>query len=199
MNTIWQTRNTLIQEALDRSDEDVWNEFSAYYRPFILYLLKRINVADADLDDVAQDVLITLWKKLDLYVKEKGTFRTWLGTVIRHTAYNHFAKKKQEYLKHEAIHEKTLEDQLPSYSEPEFQQIIDEEWKTHLSNLALQRITTSFGENAIQCFLDGMHEISAAETAQRLNLSIETVYSSRKRVKARLLRELQHLRQQLEF
>jgi RNA polymerase sigma-70 factor (ECF subfamily) len=198
MDQNWLTRNTLIQGALDKDDDTVWAELTTYYLPFIRYVLQHINIPQTDIDDVAQEVLITLWQKLDLYTKEKGKFRTWLGTVIRNTAYNHIAQKKSEQQKHEALCNEESS-KIRRFSEPELQKIIDDEWKSHLSSLALKRLGDSFGENAIQCFLDGMHSIPATETAERLGLSVETVYSSRKRVKARLLREIQHLRQQLEF
>jgi RNA polymerase sigma-70 factor (ECF subfamily) len=198
MENSWQTRHTLIQEALDRTDNTVWSELSVYYQPFIRYLLKQMNIPQTDMDDVVQEVLITLWKKLEYYSREKGKFRTWMGTVIRNTAYNHLAKIKQEKRKQVAFQSGKTTD-FATCSESEFQQLIDNEWKIYLSNLALQRIGNAFGSNAIQSFLDGMNDIPAAETAKRLGLAIETVYSSRKRVKARMLRELQHLRQELEF
>ncbi len=198
MDTNWQTRYTLIQGALNRSDNDVWSELSAYYQPFIRFLLIRLNIDETDRDDIEQEVLITLWKKLEYYSKEKGKFRTWMGTVVRNTAYNYLAKYKQENKKRDAFQSIQASDSTYC-SLTEFEQLVDQEWKTYLSNLALQRIRNAFGQNAIQSFLDGMNDIPASETAKRLNIAVETVYSSRKRVKARLLRELKHLRQQLEF
>lgn len=56
-----------------------------------------------------------------------------------------------------------------------------------MSNLAIKRIEGSFSQKSIQCFLDDMHDVSAAETAERLHLAVETVYSARKRVKSRML------------
>ena len=194
----WKTRHTLIDAARNKGDEAVWAELVTHYLPFIRHLLQQIGIPLSDLEDIAQEVLITLWKKLELYKKEKGKFRTWLGTVIRHTAYNTLDKRKREQRKRDALRDENS-DELNQYSEPEFQQIVDQEWKSYLANLALKQLESVFGENARQCFLDGMQGISATDTAERLQLSVETVYSSRKRVKARLLRELQNLRQQIEF
>lgn len=197
MENQWQTRHTLIQGALNRTDEAAWRKLSAQYQPFIHFLLQQLNIPEGDRDDVTQEVLITLWKKLETYSEERGKFRTWMSTVVRNTAYNYAAKRSREQQKRDAFQASDVLDSLRSRDE--FAQIVEQEWKTYLAGLALRRIENAFGSNAVECFLDGMNQVSAAESAQRLGIAEETVYSSRKRVKAHLLRELKHLRQQLEF
>lgn len=199
MDNTWNTRYTLLAGALNRDDEEAWGEFTSVYYPFIVYLLNRIRIPSADVEDITQEVLITLWKRLDSYKKEKAKFRTWLRTIVRNQASDYFSRRKKVNTAHEAIvnHEEQQADEL--CSETELDQIIDEEWKAHLSMLALTRIEEAFGKKTIQCFLEGMDGVSAADTAKRFGISVETVYSSRKRVKARILREIQHLRKEYEF
>ncbi|MDZ8117020.1 RNA polymerase sigma factor [Pontiella agarivorans] len=199
MDNTWKTRYTLLEGALKRDDEEAWTEFTAVYRPFIIYLLNRIRIPSADFEDMTQEVLITLWKRLDCYKKDKGKFRTWLRTVVRNEASDYFSRRKKVNSAQEIILNHEAQQVSELCSETELNQMIDEEWKAHLSMLALKRIEDAFGKKTIQCFLEGMDGVSAADTAKRLNIAVETVYSSRKRVKARILREIQHLRKQYEF
>ena len=39
------TRNTLLIRAVDQQDESAWEEFVAYYRPFIRIILKYFGIA----------------------------------------------------------------------------------------------------------------------------------------------------------
>lgn len=102
MDDCWKTRNTLLNNAWDHAD-DAWHEFIAFYRPFILYLLQRIQIPSNDMDDVSQDVLLTLWRKLELYAKDKGKFKSWLSRIVRNTAYNYLTRCKRVDALREAV------------------------------------------------------------------------------------------------
>jgi len=190
-----ETRQTLIMRALNREDEASWQEFTDYYLPFIKAVLFRLQIAPSDHDDIAQEIVLTLWKKLDYYVNSKGSFRAWLSTVTRNTTYNFLTKKKRVLSNEQSAWEHSFE----VSSEPEIDAIIKDEWETFLSSYALTKLRTTFSESTITCFLQALEAKSAEETAHELKLSVETVYTSRKRVKARLIREIKNLREELEF
>ena len=80
---LYLTRKTLLMRACDQKDQQAWEEFVAYYRPFIGIILRYLYVKEHDIDDLSQTVIINLWKKLDSFDADRSKFRTWLSTVIR--------------------------------------------------------------------------------------------------------------------
>jgi RNA polymerase sigma-70 factor (ECF subfamily) len=66
-------------------------EFSAAYRrhwAFVCRALSRQRVAPADLDDIAQEVFVVLWRKLGEETDERA-LRSWLFQTARRIAANH--------------------------------------------------------------------------------------------------------------
>ena len=68
----WNTRHTLIQRAQNSRDNETWEEFVDSYKKFIFYMLNQMQVPQNLIDDLAQEILLNLWSKLELYAKEKG-------------------------------------------------------------------------------------------------------------------------------
>ncbi|WP_315850003.1 sigma factor [Rhodopirellula sallentina] len=62
-----QARCSLLARAHDRRDEQAWEEFVGYYQRFIFYVLKQLGVAASDIEDVTQQVLLSLTRELPSY------------------------------------------------------------------------------------------------------------------------------------
>lgn len=197
MDNQWQTRQTLIQRAKDQSDEEAWKEFISFYKMFIYYLLNRMNVSLNEMDDLVQEILLTLWKKLESYESSKAKFRTWLSTVIRNTTIN-YLKQNSSYKTRKEEFKSSL-DAMNSYSEPEMDKIVEREWKVYLTNLAMERIKKVFSGHALEAFKSGMEGISAEDVADKLGITVDSVYTLRGRVKKRFVREIRFLMDELEL
>lgn len=78
-----QTSYTLLQRACDLGDDQAWEEFVQHYRRFILYILHRMGVAERDVEDLSQQILVALTRDLPGYDSSRTRFRTWLSVVIR--------------------------------------------------------------------------------------------------------------------
>ena len=81
----------------------------------------------------------------------------------------------------------------------ELEQQIESEWREHIVELALVRLKTIFSGNAVDVFVRSVEGESAAEISRDLNMSEESVYVLKHRVKKRLVREAYELRRELEF
>lgn len=57
---IYVTRQTLLIRAHDQKDQAAWDEFVAYYRPFISIILRHLKVWEADIEDLTQTVILNL-------------------------------------------------------------------------------------------------------------------------------------------
>jgi len=190
------TSYTLLQRAHDTDDEEAWAQLVAYYRRFIIYILREIGVLEDDLDDLTQQILIGLTKNLPQYDRTRSSFRTWLGTIIRNAAYSHFRKQQCRPSDVCGLEESAAVEGLRQPAEVE--QWIENEWATYIANLAMDRVRQAFKGQAIQAFEMGLDGMSGAAIAEATGLSVASVYTLRKRVKKRLYLEVRALTEELE-
>lgn len=193
----WNTRHTLIQRAQNSRDNETWEEFVDSYKKFIFYMLNQMQVPQNLIDDLAQEILLNLWSKLELYAKEKGKFRSWLTRVIRNSATDCLIKE-QRYNKRQENGAEVLE-LLESMSETEFEKIIDREWRSHMVKITLESLESQLSETAIKVFKLSLEQVPAEAIAEQMDITIGSVYTLKNRVKEQFSRRLKHLVQELEF
>lgn len=192
----WVTRKSLILRARDPEDKQAFEDFVRYYERFIFHVLHRMNVSANDFDDLVQNVLLKLWHNLASYDAEKARFRTWLGVVVRNAVYDQFAENKRrgKLLDHELESMQRLE----SENAPEIERLIEQEWAQHVTSLALQRIEKVFSEEAVKSFTMSADGASAKDIAAELNLTVDSVYTLKSRVKARFIKEVKAVIDEVE-
>jgi RNA polymerase sigma-70 factor (ECF subfamily) len=200
MSDEWKTSQTLLQRAKDPSDQQAWEDFVFYYEKFIFHILHKMNSSSADFDDLVQDILLKLWRNIGQYDREKARFRTWLGVTIKNTVLNYLGSKasrqKQQQI---SVDEQDSVIDLQVVSQPELEQVIEDEWKRYVSGLAMKNIQKIFSGKAIDVFelsLDGKTNDQIAESCE---LSIASVYTLKNRVKSRFVKEIKALMEELEF
>jgi RNA polymerase sigma-70 factor (ECF subfamily) len=83
---ISQTSPTLLGRLRqDPNDEQAWQSFVARYGPKIYGWCKQWRLQDVDAEDVTQNVLLGLARKLRTFVYDpQRSFRGWLRTVTQH-------------------------------------------------------------------------------------------------------------------
>lgn len=200
MSEEWQTRQTLLMRAKNQDDDAAWEEFAAYYRDFIYMVLHQMNLYSVDIDDLAQDILIKIWKSLPnhIYDKDRARFRTWLSRLIRNQVLDHFRATQRRARKHAAAAEDETSDRMPMITEPDVEKIIQKEWEVHIVQLALNNISSLFSDRAIEAFSMSIEGKSTAQIAEHLGVKPNSVVKLKNRVKERLVIEIQHLRNELE-
>ncbi|MFO0589209.1 MAG: sigma-70 family RNA polymerase sigma factor [Polyangiaceae bacterium] len=77
-----------VPPAAPVSLEDLYAE----HGPRVLRLLTRLGVADADREDVAQEVWTVAHRSLSSFDPNRGTTRAWLSGIVRNTARSHRRK-----------------------------------------------------------------------------------------------------------
>jgi len=191
----WMTRKSLILRARDASDEQAWDEFVKYYERFIFHVLHRMNVSTSDFDDLVQTVLLKLRKSITSYDASKARFRTWLGVVVRNAVYDHFAETQRR----RELQDQELELlQRLEGSASEIEQRIEQEWAAYVTGLAMERIEKLFSAEAVKSFTMSHAGTSANEIAAELNLTVDSVYTLKSRVKARFIAEIKAVISELE-
>jgi RNA polymerase sigma-70 factor (ECF subfamily) len=194
MSNQFATRKSLIMRASDAQDKLAWSEFVGYYKTFIFILLKNMGLSNEDCEDLTQNILLKIWKKLTTYDENKAKFRTWLSTIIRNEAYEHFNKISQQKKKIEAYGADFQEDYQ---KEDEFSERLEKEWATYIANVAMERVKKKFLGNAMEVFNLTMEGMKGSEISKKLKISENTVYALRGRVKMELKEEVQSLQIEL--
>lgn len=192
------TMHTLIRRACDPHDEKAWRDFVEQYRRFILFILREMNIHTDEIEDLSQQILVTLTRDLPGYDSSKGRFRGWLSAVIRHAALSHLTKMRYRTKRMADYIEDREVDWLNDRNESETSLMIENEWAAYVGKLAMDRVSTAFRGNAMEAyelFLDGH---SAAEISARTKLTVSSVYTLRKRVKRRLYLEIRAITAELE-
>src|SRR5271166_4073708 len=83
-----ETRQSLLLRA-QIGETDAWRILTVLYRPLILGWLNRQGVPARDLEDLSQEVLLSVVKHLPGFEHSgrRGAFRSWLRTIVcRRTA-----------------------------------------------------------------------------------------------------------------
>ncbi|MDZ8117824.1 RNA polymerase sigma factor [Pontiella agarivorans] len=188
------TSYTLIHRARDLGDEEAWERLVEHYRRFIYFILHKLNVADSDVDDLCQQVLMKLLNDLAEFDREKGRFRPWLSAKIRDAAFGHFRRVGSYQRRLDGLRAETELQVQPA----EVDAIIEKEWATYITRQAMDRVRAVFQGQAIHVFELGMTGLSAREIAEKTGLTVSSVYTLRKRVKNRLYLEVLDLTADLE-
>jgi DNA-directed RNA polymerase specialized sigma24 family protein len=77
------SRQSLLLRA-QTGEEDAWKDLTDLYRPLIIGWLNRQGVPVADLDDLSQEILLSVVKHLPTFEHSgnRGAFRSWLRTIV---------------------------------------------------------------------------------------------------------------------
>lgn len=199
MDDPYKTRKTLIQRLKENQDEQSWEEFLQTYKRYIYSIIRRMNIYEDDADDIAQQVMIKIWKGIATVDNSPAKpFRNWLSTVTSNCVKDFMRKRRGEV---ERV-EKASKDETISYLNtielPDIHRIAEEEWETHLANLAMERIEGLFSGKAVQVFMMSLEGQDVASIAQKMELRENSVYRLKNRVKERLAEEIKQLREELE-
>src|SRR3954449_7215431 len=78
-----ETRQSLLIRA-QTGEETAWKDLTDLYRPLIIGWLNRQGIPSCDLEDLSQDVLLSVVKHLPTFAHSgrRGAFRTWLRTIV---------------------------------------------------------------------------------------------------------------------
>jgi RNA polymerase sigma-70 factor (ECF subfamily) len=188
-----ETRQSLLLRA-QTGETAAWKDLVDLYRPLILAWLNRQGVPARDLEDLSQEVLLSVVQHLPGFEHsgQRGAFRSWLRTIV--------CSRTADYWR-------ALDAAAPaggSGATAALQQIADpdsalnrqwdEEHDRYVFHCLLDLVEEEFEPVTLQAFrrlaLDG---VSGAEAAQELGLSVSAVYVAKSRVLARIRQEAEGL------
>ena len=189
-----QTRQSLLLRA-QTGEENAWKDLTGLYRPLILGWLNRQGVPAGDLEDLSQDILLSVVKHLPTFQHSgrRGAFRAWLRTIVCNRTTDYWRALDTD-TQASGGSGATAALQQPADPDSDLNRQWDEEHDRYVLNCLLDLVEEEFEPATLQAFrrlaIDGA---SGAEVAQELGLSVAAVYVAKSRVLARIRQEAEGL------
>jgi RNA polymerase sigma-70 factor (ECF subfamily) len=189
-----ETRQSLLLRA-QTGEEHAWQDLLDLYRPLILGWLNRQGVPAGDLEDLSQEVLLSVVKHLPGFQHsgQRGAFRSWLRTIVCRRTADYWRAQGADTQAQGGSGATAALQQLTD-PDSELNRQWDEEHDRYVVHCLLDRVEEEFEPLTLQAFrrlaLDG---VSGTEAAQELGLSVAAVYVAKSRVLARMRQEAEGL------
>jgi RNA polymerase sigma-70 factor, ECF subfamily len=73
----------LMERVANFKDKDAYGELFSYYGPRVKAYLLRLGAEDALAEELAQDVMVIVWRKAELFDRTQASVSTWLFRIAR--------------------------------------------------------------------------------------------------------------------
>ncbi len=186
-----ETSPSLLHQLQDAPDAHGWQRLVDLYTPLMLGWLRRYGMKDSDADDVIQETLTVVFRKLPNFRREPqtGAFRSWLRRITVNCLRDYWKSRKS---RREAAGDTRMDDMLGQLQDPNsgLSRVWDEEHDLHVMNHLLTRIRGQFSPQTWTAFervaRDGANP---QEVADELGITVNAVFIANSRVLARLRQE----------
>ncbi|MEZ6125681.1 MAG: sigma-70 family RNA polymerase sigma factor [Planctomycetaceae bacterium] len=189
-----ETRTSLLLRIRDPEDRDAWDQFSDIYRPVICRVARLKGLQEADAEDLAQQVLLSVAGAIERWQPDDGRarFRTWLKRVIENAVLNALTRG----LPNAACGGDAMDEflhQRPAKTDPD-SELLRTEYRRELFSRAAQQIRHEFSDDTWNAFwLTAVEGTDVDTAAQQLQRSRGSIYASRSRVMKRLKQKIEEL------
>ena len=186
-----ETSLSLLDSARRATSHEAWQRLEGIYSPLLRHWLLRLEVAASEVEDLAQEVLLTVSRELPRFEHSgrAGAFRSWLRTILVNRVRDFWRSRKYRPA---AVGGSTWIEQL--------QQLEDEssnasrEWNLehdrHVMARLLDNVRPRFEPKTWEAFHRQMFDGQRADVvAAALKMPLNSVYVARSRVLSTLRRE----------
>jgi RNA polymerase sigma-70 factor (ECF subfamily) len=187
------TRVSLLARlGQDPTDQAAWDEFVERYGRHIYRWCRQWRLQDADAEDVTQDILAKLARKLrDFAYDPSRSFRGWLKTIAHH-AWRDFVDGRCRV---PAAGDSQLWELLQTLEAREdLVRKLEEAFDLELLEAAKVRVRLRVAPHTWEAFrLVALEGVPAAEVAGRVGLQVAMVYVAKSKVQKMLQQEIRDL------
>jgi len=186
LSQVPETRDSLLLRLADAADHEAWYQFTAIYRPLIYRVARRRGLQDADAQDLAQRVLLSVAGAIDQWHTrpKRARFRTWLHTVVKNTVIDHLRTAQLDVAEGGPSAQLRLQEATDSRAD---EAELDREYQRELFRWAAREVRGEFEETTWRAFwLTAVDGLSIPAVADELGKTVGAVYIARSRVMQRL-------------
>lgn len=177
-----------LLERIRGSGADVsWARLVEAYGPMIRRWLGQAGMAEADVDDIAQEVLLVVMAKLPEFDRQRtGSFRNWLRKVTLNCLRDYRkAVRRRRIATEDSRFEHVIEELADADSR--LSRLWNAEHDQHVLRHLLNQVRGSFSPATVEAFTRVvLDERSPDAVAADLGMTVNAVFIAKSRVLARL-------------
>jgi RNA polymerase sigma factor (sigma-70 family) len=121
------------RDRLFAGDEGALNEIYDQFSSFVYGLALRVIGDARAAEDVSQEVFVTVWERPDAFDPDRGSLRTWLGTLTHRRAVDHV--RQEEARRRRAIKDAARPQTTPDVEEMAMALVTAERVRSALATL----------------------------------------------------------------
>ncbi len=157
----------LLQKVAQSRDVEAFRKLFELYGPRVKSYMMRQGADPTLAEDLAQETLLTVWRKAQLYSDEKGSATTWIFTIARNL--------RIDRLRREVAWQPLPENRDEEASDaPDPEEQVTERERRDKVRAVLATLPPDQSEVVMLSYVEGL---SHSEIAERLGLPLGTVKS----------------------
>ncbi len=184
------TRQSLLIRA-QAGDEASWKDLADLYRPFLMNWLRQQDLPEADREDLAQEILVSVVKYLPAFQHpgRPGAFRSWLRAIAANRMCDYWRSREPQA---PVSGGSGVAEVLSQVADPDsaLNRRWDEEHDRYVLRCLLDLVEEEFEPNTFRAFRRlTLDDASGADVAVELGMSVGAVYVAKSRVMRRIREE----------
>jgi RNA polymerase sigma-70 factor (ECF subfamily) len=197
------TRHSLINRLKDWGDQASWQDFFDTYWRFIYGVALKGGLTEAEAQDVVQETVITVAKKIkEFQVDPKRSFKAWLTHTTRWRIADQFRKRARagQQIKPPSDHDATTAtiDRVPDPASLEADMAWEQDWEQNLLEVALEKVKREVDNELFQVFyLHVVKQWPANKVAETTGAKLPHVYFVKYKLTRKVKQEIARLKEQL--
>jgi RNA polymerase sigma-70 factor (ECF subfamily) len=186
------TSLSLLDRLRSQPDAESWRRLVELYTPLIQGWLRRHALAQADADDLTQEVMAVVVRELPQFRhnQQRGAFRNWLRTIAVHRLRGLWRARQGRPI---ATGDSDFLKMLDQLEDPNssMSRLWDQQHDQHVARRLMELAEPHFEATTWRAFrrvvMDGA---KAAQVAGELGISVNAVLLAKSRVLSRLRQEM---------
>ncbi len=172
-----------MRSIADKGDRTAFAEIFSYFAPRVKAYMRRLGAEDGQAEELAQETLLTVWRRAGQFDPRQASLSTWIFTIARN--------RRIDVLRRENRPEIDPDDPaLVRDDEPQ----PDENYSAEQRSSRLRKAVAQLPEEqAVLLQLNFFQELSHAAIAEQMDLPLGTVKSRLRLAMARLRDLLEEL------
>jgi len=159
--------SALLLKVAATADEAAFKELFDHFAPRVKAYLMRLGTTPGQAEDLAQDVMVTVWRKASLFDERQASASTWIFTIARNRRIDAIRRAKRP----------EIDPNDPLFvpdPEPQADAVLVSAEREDRLRAAMAKLTNEQRALLAQAFYDGK---SHSEIAAATNLPLGTVKS----------------------
>lgn len=157
----------LLQRVADSGDIEAFRTLFRDYAPRVKSYMLRQGADPTTAEELAQETLLTVWRKAHLYSGDKASATTWIFTIARNLRIDKFRRESMWVALPNSYDEEPSTEALPD-------EVLAEAERKARVRRALSTLPPNLYEVVALSYIEGL---SHSQIAERLGLPIGTVKS----------------------